>query len=95
MLNKYSIKLNPTKCVFGVPVGQLLGYLGSARGIEANPEKIQAHLKMPEPSKLWEVQQLSGRIAALSRFISKLGEKALPFYQLMKKTDRSEWTPEA
>ena len=39
-LKKYSIKLNPTKCVFGVPAGQLLGYLVSARGIEANPEKI-------------------------------------------------------
>ena len=79
-LKKYSIKLNPTKCVFSVPAGQLLGYLISARGIEANPKKIQALLKIPAPSKLWEFQQLSGRIAALSRFISKLGEKALPFY---------------
>ena len=50
---------------------------------------------MPEPSKLRDVQQLSGRVAALSRFISKLGEKALPFYQLMKKTDKFTWTPEA
>ena len=94
-LKKYTIKLNPTKCVFGVPAGQLLGYLVSARGIEANPEKIQALLKMPAPSKLRDVQQLSGRIAALSRFISRLGEKALPFYHLMKKTDRFEWTEEA
>ena len=94
-LKKYHIKLNPTKCVFGVPAGQLLGYLVSARGIEANPEKIQALLKMPEPSKLREVQQLSGRIAALNRFISKLGKKALPFYQLMKKAYRFEWSPEA
>ena len=50
---------------------------------------------MPEPSKLWDVQQLSGRVAALSRFISKLGEKALLFYQLMKKTDKFTWTLEA
>ena len=50
---------------------------------------------MSEPSKLRDVQQLSGRVATLSRFISKLGEKALPFYQLMKKTDRFEWTSEA
>ena len=48
---------------------------------------------MPEPSKLQDVQQLSGRVSALSRFISKLGEKALPFYQLMKKTDKFTWTP--
>ena len=50
---------------------------------------------MSEPSKLRDVQQLSGRVEALSRFMSKLGEKMLPFYQLMKKTDSFEWTPEA
>ena len=94
-LNQYSIKLKPKKCVFGVPAGQLLGYLVSARGIEADPEKIQAILTMEQPTKLREVQRLAGRVAALSRFISKLGEKALPFYQLMKKSDNFEWTPEA
>ena len=94
-LNKYQIKLNPDKCAFGVPAGQLLGYLVSARGIEADPEKIEAILTMPPPTKLREVQRLSGRIAALGRFISKLGEKALPFYQLMKKADKFEWAEEA
>jgi hypothetical protein len=39
-LNRYKLKLNPTKCSFGVSAGQLLGFLVSARGIEANPEKI-------------------------------------------------------
>ena len=66
-LKKYDIKLNPTKCVFGVPAGQLLGYLISARGIEANPEKIQALLTMPEPSTLRDVQQLSGKPSCLRR----------------------------
>ena len=94
-LNAYSIKLNPTKCVFGVPSGQLLGYLVSSRGIEPNPEKIQAILTMKEPTNLRGEQQLAGRPAALSRFIARLGEKALPFYKLLKKTDRFEWTPEA
>ena len=59
-LNEYKIKLNLDKCTFGVPVGQLLGYLISARGIEADPEKIEALLRMPPPTKLWEVQHLSG-----------------------------------
>ena len=94
-LNAYSIKLNPTKCVFGVPLGQLLGYLVSARGIEANPEKIQAILTMKEPKNLRGVQQLVGRLAALSRFIARLGKKALPFYKLLNKTDKFEWTREA
>ena len=94
-LDKYRIKLKPTKCSFGVPAGELLGYLVSARGIEANPEKIQAILTMKRPTKLLEVQQLTGRVAALSRFVARLGEKALPFYALMKKAEKFEWTDEA
>jgi hypothetical protein len=83
-LNKYKLKLNPTKCSFGVSAGQLLGFLVSARGIEANPEKIQAILIMGKPAKLHDIQKLTGRIAALSRFVARLGEKVLPFYAPMK-----------
>jgi hypothetical protein len=86
-LNRYKLKLNPTKCSFGVLAGQLLGFLVSGRGIEANPEKIQAILTMGKPTKLHDIQKLAGRIAALSRFVARLGEKALPFYALMKKSD--------
>ncbi|KAK1645233.1 hypothetical protein QYE76_063038 [Lolium multiflorum] len=49
-LDKFCLKLNPTKCSFGVPTGELLGFLVSARGIEANPEKIQAIVTMRKPS---------------------------------------------
>jgi hypothetical protein len=95
-LYRYKLKLNPTKCSFGVLVGQLLGFLVSARGIEANPEKIQGILTMGKPTKLHDVQKLVGRVAALSRFIARLGEKALPFYALMKKLDdKFEWIDEA
>jgi hypothetical protein len=95
-LNRYKLKLNPTKCSFGVSAGQLLGFLVSARGIEANPEKIQAILTMGKPTKLHNIQKLAGRVAALSRFVARLGEKALPFYALMKKSyNKFEWTKEA
>jgi dsDNA-binding SOS-regulon protein len=95
-LNRYKLKLNPIKCSFGVSTGQLLGFLVSARGIEANPKKIQAILTMGKPTKLHDVQKLAGRFAALSRFVARLGEKALPFYALMKKSDDNfEWTKEA
>jgi hypothetical protein len=68
----------------------------SARGIEANPEKIQAILTMGKPTKLHDVQKLAGHVVALSRFVARLGEKALPFYALMKKSDdKFEWTKEA
>jgi hypothetical protein len=65
-LDRSKLKLNPTKCSFGVSAGQLLGFLVSARGIEANLEKIQAILTMGKPAKLQEVQQLAVRVAAMS-----------------------------
>jgi hypothetical protein len=95
-LSRYKLKLHPTKCSFAVSAGQLLGFLVSARGIEANPEKIQAILTMGKPTKLHDIQKLTGCIAALSRFVARLGENALPFYALMKKSDdKFEWTEEA
>jgi hypothetical protein len=95
-LDRNKLKLNPTKCSFGVPIGQLLGFLVSVRGIEANPEKIQAILTMGKPTKLHQVQQVVGRVAALSQFVTRLGENALPFYALMKKSDKKfEWIEEA
>jgi hypothetical protein len=92
-LNRYKLKINPTKCSFGVSAGQLLGFLVSARGIEPNLEKIQAILTMGKPTKLHDIQKLAGCVAALSRFVARLGEKALSFYALMKKSgDKFEWT---
>src|SRR3954471_19138995 len=79
-LRVYKMMLNPAKCVFGVPVGKLLGFLVSERGIEANPEKIKAITSLGKPACINDVQCLAGHIAALSRFISRLGEKAIPLY---------------
>jgi hypothetical protein len=87
-LRWYRWKLNPEKCVFGVPAGKLLGFIVSHRGIEANPEKIKAIMRMEAPRSQKKVQRLTGCMAALSRFISRLGEKGLPFYKLLKKVDK-------
>ena len=73
----------------------MLGYMVSARGIEANPEKVQAIAMMQEPTGIKGVQQLTGRLTALSRFISRLGERTLPFYQLLRKGEKFQWTEEA
>nr|BBF89922.1 putative GAG-POL precursor, RIRE2 [Oryza sativa f. spontanea] len=94
-LRSARIKLNPDKCVFGVPAGKLLGFLVSARGIEANPEKIRAIERMRPPSKLRDVQCVTGCMAALSRFISRLGKKALPLFKLLKRSGPFTWTEEA
>jgi hypothetical protein len=77
-LRAKNIKFNPKKCVFGVPRGMLLGFIVSKRGIEANPEKITAITKMGPICDLKGVQRVTGCLAALSRFISCLSEKALP-----------------
>ena len=89
------MKLNPTKCTFGVPAGKLLGFLVSNRGIEANPAKISAIERVSLPTCLKDVQKFTGCLASLSRFVSRLGEKDLPLYHLMKKTDTFVWTPQA
>ena len=94
-LRKYRLKLNPDKCTFGVPAGKLLGFLVSSRGIEVNPAKIRAIEKMKLPTCLKDVQKFTGCLASLSRFVSRLGEKALPLYQLMKKSTGFTWTPQA
>jgi hypothetical protein len=76
-------------------LGKLLGFLVSHRGIEANPNKVKAIEEMRPPCSLKEMQCLAGFMAALGRFIARSREKALPFFKLMKRTVKFEWTPEA
>ncbi|KAL0320398.1 UNVERIFIED_CONTAM: Transposon Ty3-I Gag-Pol polyprotein [Sesamum radiatum] len=91
VLRKYKLKLNPTKCAFGVQGGRFLGFMVTQRGIEANPLKIKAIIDMKAPTCINEVQRLTGRIAALSRFISKSTEKSLPFFKTLRKAKTFEW----
>ena len=79
------MKLNPAKCAFGVSTGKFLGFIVNHRGIEANLDKIKALLDMPSPSGIKEVQRLIGRIAALSRFVSRVSDKCQSFFQVLKK----------
>ena len=85
VLNKYQMKLNPLKCSFGVGSGKFLGFIVNSRGIEANPDKIKALIDMKSPERIKDVQSLTGRIAALSRFISKSIDKCVPFFNLLGK----------
>jgi hypothetical protein len=80
-LQANKVKLNLEKCVFGVPRGMLLGYIVSQRGIEANPKKVAALERMGPIRDLRGVQKVLGCLAAMSRFISRLGEKGLPLYR--------------
>ena len=78
------MKLNPSKCVFRVASGKFLGFMVSQRGIEAKPEKVRAILDMATPKTVKEVQKLTGRVAALNRFVSKSTDKCLPFFKTLK-----------
>jgi hypothetical protein len=64
------MKLNPEKCTFGVPLGKLVGYMVSQRGIDPNPEKVSAMTKMAPPECLRNVKKLTEYMVALSRFIA-------------------------
>ncbi|GMH25592.1 hypothetical protein Nepgr_027435 [Nepenthes gracilis] len=95
-LRAHGMKLNPSKCTFGVTSGKFLGYIVSQRGIEANPEKIQAILNMQSPRTVRDVQRLTGRVAALSRFLAKSAERHLPFFRALRgpKTQGFRWSNE-
>jgi hypothetical protein len=87
------LKLNPEKCVLGVKKGKFLGCLVSTKGIEANPSKIEAILRMEPPSTKKEAQRLAGRLASLNRFISRSAERNLPFFEILKSAEVFQWGP--
>jgi len=91
---KYRLKLNLEKCVFGVEAGKFLGFLLPERGIEANPEKCAGIIEMRSPISVKEVQQLTRRMAALSRYVSVGGDKGHPYFQCLKRNNRFVWTRE-
>jgi len=71
-VRKYNMRLNPEKCVFGVPTGKFLGFMLTAQGIEANPDKCAAIAEMRSPKNLKEIQRLVGRLTSLARFLPRL-----------------------
>ena len=77
------MKLNLSKCAFGVSSGKFLGFMVSQRGTEDNPKKIQALLDMKSPKTMKEVQRLTWRVATLSRFILRATNKCLPFFKTL------------
>ncbi|KAM2216423.1 hypothetical protein ACFXTI_022907 [Malus domestica] len=95
ILKRYRMRLNPNKCAFGVGSGKFLGFMISQRGIEANPEKIKVILDMKEPVTSKDIQSLTGKVAALTRFISKATDICAPFFKALKGSKKYiTWTDE-
>jgi hypothetical protein len=87
-LRKGNLKLNPEKCTFGVQKGKILGCIISTKGIDPNPDKVQAILNMRIPENIKDVQKLTERINVLDKFISKSAERSLPIFQALKGSKR-------
>ena len=84
-LRKYNMKLNPAKCVFAVTSRKFLRFMVSQRGIKANPDKVKAIIKVKSPKIVKEVQSLTGKVAALNRFIFRVMDKCVPLFKVLKK----------
>ena len=93
-LRKHKLRLNASKCSFGVGSGKFLGYMVTHRGIEVNPDQVKAINNLQPPRNLKEVQKLTGMTAALNRFISQSANKCKPFFLLINKWKGFEWTGE-
>ncbi|KAJ3688389.1 hypothetical protein LUZ61_017553 [Rhynchospora tenuis] len=94
-MRQVGMRLNPKKSFFCLSSGKFLGFIISERGIEAHPDKCQAVVNLKSPKSIKEVQGLTGRIAALSRFISQSAMLCKPFFDVIKKkTQEFVWGPE-
>ncbi|XP_057808633.1 uncharacterized protein LOC131023106 [Salvia miltiorrhiza] len=94
VIRRHKLMLNPAKCTFRVQSGKFLGYKVTREGIEVNADKVRAIIDMTAPRNIKEIQILNGRITALSRFISRSAERSLPFFKILRKESRFEWSSE-
>ena len=88
------MRLNASKCSFGVGSGKFLGYMVTHRGIEVKPDRIKAINDLKPPRNAKEVQKLTGMIAALNRFISRSADRCRSFYLLINKWKGFKWSEE-
>ena len=94
ILRKHKLRLNASRCLFGVGSGKFLGYMVTHRGIKVNPDKIKAINNLQPPRNPKEVQKLTGITVALNWFISRSTDRCKPFFLLMNKWKGFEWTGE-
>ncbi|KAM2029589.1 hypothetical protein ACFX16_041084 [Malus domestica] len=95
ILKRYRMRLNPNKCAFSVGFGKSLSFMISQQDIETNPENIKAILDMKEPVTSKDIQSLTGKVAALIRFIYKATDRCAPFFKALKGSKKYiTWTDE-
>ena len=91
ILRVHKLRLNASKCSFGVGSGKFLGYMVTHREIKVSLDQIKAINNLQAPRNPKEVQKLTGMIAALNWFISRFADRCQPFYLLINKWKGFEW----
>ena len=94
ILRKHELRLNTSKCSFGMGSGKFLGYMVTHRGIKVNPDQIKAIKSLQPLRNPKEAQKLTRMTTALNRFISRSTNRCRPFFLLMNKWKGFEWTEE-
>lgn len=84
-MEKFSLRLNPKKCAFGVTLGKLLGYIVATKVIKVDQEKVQALMEITPPHNIRQMRGLQGRLQSIHRFISQLTDKSQPFTKTLHK----------
>ena len=93
-LRKFQLKLNLANCTFGATFKILLGFVVNKRGIELDPNKVQAIQNLPSPRTQREVRSFMGRLNYIARFISQMTAKCDPIFKMLHKHNSSEWDEE-
>ena len=94
ILRKDRLRLNESKCTFGVSSGKFFCHVVSRRGIEAKLDQIAALIDLVEPRDAKQVQRLIGMVVALGCFISRSADKCKPFFRLLGRKRKFVWDNE-
>ena len=92
ILREHKLRLNTSKCSFGVGSEKFLGYMVTHRGIKISLDQIKAINSLQASRNPKEVQKLTGMIAVLNQFISRSADRCRPFYLLINKWKGFEWS---
>ena len=93
-LRKFQLKLNPVKCTFGATFEKLLGFVVSKKGIEIDPDKVQAIQDLSPPRTQKKVRSFMGRLSYIAHFISQMTVKCDPIFKMLRKHNSDKWDEE-
>lgn len=91
-VKNYNVHLHPAKCSFRVQAEKFLGFMLIKRAIEANLDNFMTIVDMIRPTNNRVMQELTGCLDVLSRFLLCETDKAFLFFVVLEKKDKFEWS---